>query len=293
MAALATAHGWTGDSWRERRLYYPFDKRLLARFPRVVAVSSDIKRVLEAHGARPERVTVLLNAIDPSTFRRRTDRVSGSRRALGYAAGEIVIGSVGRLERQKRFDLLLEAFARVSAKEPRARLAIAGDGALREELASLSARLGLAGRCQFLGHRTDVVELHHAFDLFVQSSDYEGTPNAVLEAMAMETPLVATDVGGTRELALPDVHGIVIPAGDVEALASSMLRALREPATARQRALLARRRIEDDLSFAARTRRLEAIYEELAGRDAGPARGAAPRTLTEDAESPSSSTARA
>lgn len=263
IARLATAHGWTGQSTRERRFYYPVDKWVLARYPRVVAVSTDIKEELLRFGARSDRVTVILNAIDPALFQRDRSKTSAIRQALGLANDEIVIGAVGRVEQQKRFDLLLEALAPLFAARPRMRLALVGAGSLEEGLRDQAARLGLAARCLWLGHRQDIADLHHAFDLFVQSSEYEGTPNAVLEAMAMETPLVATDVGGTRELALPDVHGIIVPARNVDALRAGITRALDDPAAARLRAETARRRVESELSFAGRTRRLERLYEEL------------------------------
>ena len=294
VAALATAHGWTGRSARERRVYYPLDKRLLARFPRVVAVSSEIKRELEVHGARADGITVLLNTIDPDAFRRSAGRRGAIRAALGWTDEDVVIGAVGRLERQKRFDLLLEAFAQLIIGHPRMKLAIAGDGSLRDELAAQARRLGVTDRCLFLGHHTDIAALHHAFDVFVQSSEYEGTSNAVLEAMAMETPLVATDVGGTRELAADGVHGLIVPSGDVPALTRAIVRTLDDPSAARMRALAARRRIEDDLSFAARTRRLEHIYEQLAGRTgaSGP-RPLDPAPRVREPDSASSSIVRA
>ena len=126
------------------------------------------------------------------------------------------------------------------------------------------SKLGLGESCLLVGHRLDIADLHQAFDLFVQSSEYEGTPNAVLEAMAMTTPLVATDVGGTGELALDGVHGILVPPHDVGALRSAIERVTTDPEGARTRAVAARQRIETELSFQARTRRLERIYEQLA-----------------------------
>jgi len=260
---LSTAHGWTGQSGRERYLYYPIEKRLLARFPRVIAVSTDIRDELVRHGTASDRIRVVLNAIDARTFCRVDGRRDSVRHALGYDKTHVVVGAVGRLERQKRFDLLLEAFAALTPRTTDLRLVIVGDGSLRSDLESRANALGIANRCQFLGHRDDIALLHHAFDLYVQSSEYEGTPNAVLEAMAMESPIVATDVGGTRELASPGVHGLIVPKNDVSALRSAMLEALADRPAARARALAARRRVESDLSFEARTRRLEAIYEEL------------------------------
>jgi glycosyltransferase involved in cell wall biosynthesis len=81
--------------------------------------------------------------------------------------------------------------------------------------------------------------------------------------MALETPIVATDAGGSREIALPDVHGLIVPCHDVPALSGAITRALADPEAARRRAVAARRRVETELSFDARTRRLEGIYEEL------------------------------
>lgn len=266
VAPLATAHGWTGNSTRERVFYYPADKRLLARFPDVVAVSSEIRDELVRHGARPDRVVTLLNGIDPARFRRDSGRAPSIRRALGLADEAVVIGTVGRLERQKRFDLLIEAFAALRAERPEVQLLIVGDGSLRSALQEQIDRLGLAGSCRLLGHRTDIVELHHAMDLFVQSSDYEGTPNAVLEAMALETPIVATDVGGTRELARDGVDAIIIPPGSAELLLDAMRTTLVGREALRARVASARRRVEQTLSFDARQSTLNDLYARIADR---------------------------
>ena len=264
VVALSTAHGWTGHSRRERWLYYPADRRLLARFPHVIAVSSDIRRALIAAGARPDRVTTILNGIDHRAFRRSHLAEPIARRALGLSADDVVIGSIGRLEPQKRFDLLIDAVAAVRTAHPRVRLVLAGDGSLRSALESQAQRVLGDDGCRLLGHRSDVADLHHAFDLFVQSSDYEGTPNAVLEAMALETALVATDAGGTAELAVDGVHGRIVPCGDAGALTRAIDAALDDrDGTARMTAA-ARSRVERELSFDARMRALECIYEQLA-----------------------------
>jgi glycosyltransferase involved in cell wall biosynthesis len=271
--ALATAHGWTGHSARERYLYYPIDRQVLRRLPRVIAVSSEVRDTLVRSGADAARITVVLNGIDPGAFHRSQTTRDRMRRELGISADDVLIGGVGRLEGQKRFDLLLEAFAAIRPAHPNARLMIVGDGSLRGMLEATAERLGVTRACLFVGHRLDIANLHCACDVFVQSSEYEGTPNAVLEAMAMETPLVATDVGGTRELAFDRVHGLIVPPHDVPALERAMSTALADPVAARARATAARTRVEHDLSFAERTRRLEAIYDELvADRDRARAR---------------------
>jgi glycosyltransferase involved in cell wall biosynthesis len=263
--ALSTVHGWFGrDTFRER-LYYGVDKRLLTRFPRVIAVSGALRSELLAAGCRADRVVVVPNGIDHRAFVRDPGRRHDVRAALGLEDSDLVIGAVGRLEAQKRFDLLMEAFARIRTRQPRARLVIVGDGGLREQLASLHQRLQLGGSCLLAGHRQDVAVLHNAFDLFVQASDREGSPNVLLEAMALGTPIVATDVGGTTELISHQVHGLVVSPSDVTALVAALTEALNEPALASARAMAARRRIEEELSFDRRMDRVESIYEQLAG----------------------------
>jgi glycosyltransferase involved in cell wall biosynthesis len=263
VAPLSTVHGWTGHSRRERLFYYPCDKRVLARYPRLVAVSSDIKNELVRHGARPARVTTILNGIDHRAFRRDPANEASARAALNLDPRAIVIGAVGRLEPQKRFDLLIDAVAALRPDFPQMRLVIVGDGSLRDALASHAAARNATDYCVFTGHTHDIAGIHHAFDLFVQSSDYEGTPNAVLEAMALESPIVATDVGGTAELVIDGLHGVIVPPGDAQVLARAMRRALADPDRARRMAAAARLRIERELSFDARMQRLEAIYEEM------------------------------
>lgn len=264
---LATAHAWVGDSVREQ-LYYAADKRLLARYPHVIAVSEDIKTELVRTGTRPDRVTVIPNGIDHRTFVRQDDRRESVRQSLGFGNGEAVIGSVGRLEEQKRFDLLIDTFHSLFPRHPRLRLVIAGDGERRDELDDQIRRLGLNDSCVLLGHREDVIDLHHGFDLFVQSSDREGTSNAVLEAMALETPVVATDAGGTRELITDTVHGLIVPPGDGTLLARAIEQTLGDRAAARARARAARHRVETELSFDARMGRVQAIYRDLVAQRA-------------------------
>jgi len=261
---MATAHGWTGHSARERYIYYPGDRRVLARLPHVVAVSSDIRNRLIEAGAAPDNVTVVLNAIDPEMFKRERWRQVSARGQFGLKQDETVLGAVGRLEPQKDFLRLIESFAGVVRQYPRARLVIAGDGSLRQSLQERIDALGLGPSCRLLGHVSDIPNLHHALDAFVQSSIYEGTPNSVLEAMALETPIVATDAGGTAELARDRREALIVPHSDTLALTAAMLNVLGDEQATAARAAAARRRIETDLSFDSRLRRVEAVYDRLA-----------------------------
>jgi glycosyltransferase involved in cell wall biosynthesis len=205
----------------------------------------------------------VLNGIDHRKFSRDSSQRAAVRRELGLQDDEIAIGGIGRLEPQKRFDLLMRAVQQLRLMRPNLRLLIVGDGSVRAMLEQTIRDCDLAAVCRLVGHRQDVPAIHNALDLFVQSSDYEGTPNAVLEAMALETPVVATDVGGTAELVTNGVHGLIVPPGDADALAGAIAGALQDGPATRARAAAARKRVEGELSFERRRQRVEAVYDEL------------------------------
>jgi glycosyltransferase involved in cell wall biosynthesis len=261
---LATAHGWSGLTAKER-VYYFFDRHLLARYPVVVTVSEPIRRALVAHGARPADTRRIPNGIDHHHFKRDEASRRRMRAALGIDDSTVVIGGVGRLEQVKRFDLLMSAMTRLPA-QPRTLLVLAGDGSCRPALEAHRDALGLGDRVRMLGHRDDALDIHQALDVYAQSSDSEGIPNVVLEAMAVETPVVATDVGGTREIIDDGVHGLLVPAADPGALARAITETIVNRDATATRVRAARGRIELELSFDSRNRALEAIYVELMRR---------------------------
>ena len=260
---LSTAHGWAGHSRRERLLYHRMDKQILRFFPKVITVSEDIRQELVRSGAKPGSVQTVLNGIDHTRFHRDRSRETQIRTLLRIADDEVVIGAVGRVETEKRFDLLIDAFASLRVARPKLRLFIVGEGSLRSVLETQVDRLGLGGVCRLLGQRSDIVDLHHAFNVFVQSSSNEGAPNAVLEAMALETPVVATSVGGTAQLVREGIDGLLVPAGRIDALAEAINRVVTDGQAAAARVVSARHRVETELSFDARMATLEAVYTEL------------------------------
>jgi glycosyltransferase involved in cell wall biosynthesis len=131
-------------------------------------------------------------------------------------------------------------------------------------------RLDLEANCKMLGHRADMRNLYHAFDMFVQSSDYEGTPTVLVEAMACRLPIVATDVGGTTQLVRPDVDALIVPRRDPEKLAAAIVRTMTDKSGTAERVAAGRQRVETDLSFRTRLTRLQSIYEEVLARSTKP-----------------------
>ncbi|MCC6493240.1 MAG: glycosyltransferase [Pirellulales bacterium] len=264
LPAVSTAHGWTGHLWREQRVYYPVDKRLLRKFHAVICVSSDIRNELLRAGAPPLRLRTVLNGINAQKYQRNDETRGAVRRELGFGPQAIVIGAVGRVEPQKRFDLLIEAFARLARHSSELQLLIVGAGSLLEPLRAEVRRRGLEQRCRLVGQRADMLRLYQAFDMYVQSSDYEGTPTVLVEAMAMRIPIVATDAGGTTELVRPGEHGLIVPKQDVEALCSAIECTLAQPELTLQRIEVGRRRTEQELSLDYRTEQVIDAYRHAA-----------------------------
>jgi glycosyltransferase involved in cell wall biosynthesis len=260
---LATSHGWTGSGWRERRVYYPGDKLLLSRFPGVIAVSEPIRQTLVRWGARPGRVRVLLNGIDPHAYRRDELVRCQIRGQLGFGPDDRILAAVGRVEQQKRFDVLVDALRLLRGDTSTVKLVIAGDGSLLPNLRRRIEQYDLSDCVTLLGHCSNMRQLYSAFDMLVQSSDYEGTPTVVVEAMAMQIPIVATDVGGTGQLVTHEEHALLIPPRRPDLLADAIRRTWNDPTATAQRVQWARRRVESTLNFQQRTEKLQQIYRDL------------------------------
>jgi glycosyltransferase involved in cell wall biosynthesis len=183
-----------------------------------VAVSGEVARSFrEVYGSAP--AAIIPNGVDLERFGK---PATGWRQANGFAEDDRLIASVARLEPQKNPLGLVEAFARALGNDPRWHLLMAGGGSLRDATAALAARLGIAKRVHLLGVRADIPELLAACDLFAMAADWEGSPMAVIEAMASGLPVVATNVGGVPELVEHGSTGLLVPPENPEALAESL-----------------------------------------------------------------------
>lgn len=241
-----------------RRVWF---RRLALSGPTTIIVPS---RTLERIATRvwrfsPRRVRYVANGVEPSVFDRAADEAGFP--PLRKAAGEKLIGSVGGLRREKNFARLLRCFAALG--DSAARLVIVGDGPEKEALFTQAQALGIAQRVTFLGRVDGIERVYRAFDLFVSSSDTEQMPLTLLEAMAAERAVAATDVGDVRDI-LGEANGrFTVAVNDEAALTNAMRMLLADDTLRMQIGRANRARVENTFSAQA----MFSIYRDLfAGR---------------------------
>ena len=238
----------------------------------VVCVSEDGARLCDAEGVERGKISTIPNGVDLDRF-----RASGPR-----PGGPLVM--VGRLSREKGVENLIAAFGIASREAPGLRLLVAGGGPRAAELQGLVARLGLAGSIRLLGEVRDVRRVLRRGSVFVLPSLTEGISLTLLEAMATGLPVVATRVGGTPEVVLDGVTGLLVPPGSPEALAAAIIRLHGDPELGGQMGLAGLERVRGDFDVTRMVFAYEALYEASAGGPrvggdrpaAGPSPSAAP-----------------
>lgn len=255
-------HSWTFEGQRARQLV---DRHLIARGSDTLIACSrtDQRRMTEVEGIPPGAVTFMPNGIEA----RLPSGHGVVRDELGIPRDALVVGAVGSMRRQKRYDVLLQAAARLARTHPGVRVLVAGDGPDRGEIDALSARLGLDGAVTLLGARTDVPDVLAALDIAVNCSDWEGSPLAVMEYMEAGCAVVGTTVGGVPDLIDHGVHGLLVAPGDDAALAAAIGELLDDPErrAAMGAAARTRRRVEFDLSVMVAS--IEALYDRLLAKE--------------------------
>jgi glycosyltransferase involved in cell wall biosynthesis len=256
---ITTVHGkaYYGEKWRRRTAY-----RFAARQSKMVAVSEDIKNFLiDRVGIKSRDLITIRNGIDINAY---SSAHSGDGKNGAYRSKcGSVIGTVGNLYPVKGQTYLLKAVAIAAQSFPEITCLIAGRGELLDTLQAEAARLGLGDRVDFLGFRQDIPQLLREMDIFVLPSLSEGLPLSALEAMAAGKPVVATDVGGTREAVLDGQTGFLVPPKDPQALSNKIMHLLRHRELARCFGQAGRKRVTQFFSLQTMTKRYEALYDEV------------------------------
>jgi glycosyltransferase involved in cell wall biosynthesis len=257
-------HGYTWPSLKARA-YNQLDRWSLRSANKVLTVSAPFRDQLTALGVPRERIEIIHNAI-PAGWGAgacRPEEASALRERMGIAPDRKVILIVGRLSREKDHLTLLEAVNRLrSTVMPH--LVIVGEGPEKPRIEERVSRLGLDAFVTFTGQQSSAEPYYGIADVAVLSSLSEGSPNALLEAMATHVPVVATAVGGVPEIVKHEESALLIDPGDPVSMSAAMARLLTEPELARRLTKRSHELILERHEPEARTRQLVSIYRSLA-----------------------------
>jgi L-malate glycosyltransferase len=201
--------------------------RLVARYATdcIISVSGDLERRL-ARCVSKDKIALIPNGLDTSTVSSGLS-VAEAKTRLGIPAENPVLGYAGRLAPIKRLDIFIAAAGEIRSRFPEAKFVIVGDGSEKFALHQAVQAARLNDRFVFLGHRDDVYDVLRAFDLFVLTSDHEGLPIALLEALHLRVPVVARRVGGIPEVVQHGLSGLLVDSPDPRALAEACIKLLR------------------------------------------------------------------
>lgn len=264
---LHTFHGHVFRGYfspRKTRLFLLME-RLGARLStRIVTISPRLREEIAGFGVTTaDRIAVIPLGFELDAFAAQPRATGDFRRSLGLPAEATLVGAVGRLVPIKNIPLLLEAAVIVRRRHPAVRVVLVGDGELRADLEARAAALGLADAVTFAGWRRDLPSVYADLDAVVISSDNEGTPASLIEAMATGCPVVATRVGGVPDLVADGETGRLVPPADPDALAGALLALLDEPERTARMAELARKQALERYQAQRLVADVDRLYREL------------------------------
>ena len=254
---VTTMHGLfhTGD-W-QGRLRERLQLAAFCRFDAVVAVSRAMAEDLRKKGVPSQILTSIPNAWSPtSPFLSRSE----ARRVLGIPEGALVAGWVGRVTPQKALQVAIDALGYL--QDISVTLSIVGDGEDRSRNQERARAAGIENRLRWHGARESAHQLMRAFDVFVLSSRWEGTPIVLFEAIAAGVPVVTTAAGGVPDV-VSDGEAALVPVEDARALAEAMRKVFSSPELAARRAGAALQRLQTEFSLDPWLDRYDALYERL------------------------------
>ena len=246
-----------------RPFYYLLERALASYTDMVISVNEvDRLKLIDLGIVPPDRVVTIHNGIDAQRYDLRIDSIR-KREELEVGTTSFLIAQIGRLNQQKGLRCLIQAASLVLEKYPKALFLLIGEGPLEGELRREVEELGLSQSVRFLGWRDDVPEILACVDLFVLASLWEGLPYTLLEAMAAGLPVVATDVGGCREVVLDGETGLLVPPRAPEALAQAIMMLLSERNLLQGMAEKGRERVAEHFSIEVMIEKTEAVYNAL------------------------------
>jgi glycosyltransferase involved in cell wall biosynthesis len=247
----------------------PYTLRMIDRLSRteneLVICESDATRdfLIRSMDYNPKQAITIRNGVDTKLWKFSAKLRAEKRAQLGLVKDELFIVSAGRLDAQKGHSYLVEAFALADRDGVKAKLAIVGDGPLKSSLQKLASKNGMETSVLLPGEQPDILPWLCAADIFVLPSLWEGTPNALLEAMSVGLPCVASDVDGVGEVARNVVDAMLVPPRDAQALARAICRLAGSGKLRKELGGTARARAESAFSIDKMFRAYEQAYAQF------------------------------
>jgi len=252
---VSTLHGWT-QKGKKGKLYSVLDRLVLTRFDRIIAVSRSLeKRILRG---RNRNVSLIQNAVDLDVWH------SNGHFSM-KCTNPFKIGFVGRLSPEKGPDVFIEAARILAGHSAMFEFYIAGQGTLRNQLQDQAYKNDLGDKIHFLGFlgQEELKEFYQSLNVLLVTSHTEGLPMTILEAQAMNVPVVATDVGGVGEIIEHGINGLLEKDNNAEGLAQKVLFLWRNPTAANEFAVKARTVICDHFSILKNARKITELYKDV------------------------------
>ena len=270
---ISTPHGWTVEADLKLRIYEGLDRLSFAFMAAVAPLSEQLRLELARMPWLRRKLHLIRNGVDLSEVR--AAPASCPELEQVKTRGEFALGYIGRLVTAKGIDHLLRALALLP--ERRVHLCMIGEGPQREELEALARELGVAAQVTFHGYRADRLSFLKQMDAFVLPSLSEGIPRCVLEAMAANVPVIATDIPGCRAVIEHGKTGLLAPVADANGLATAIARLIDDPALRARLAAAARAHVEGEFSAATMALRYQQLYRAVTRTAADDARLAGAR----------------
>lgn len=230
---------------------------------RILTTSQSIADGMAARGVDPDKIVSIPTGVDTGRFN--DDVPEGRFRAeLGVAADAPLVGMVSVLRGDKGPDVFIRAAEQAAARRADTHFALVGDGWMREDIDAMVAASAYSSRIHVTGYRRDIPEIMADLDIYVLSARIpEGVPQAVLQAHAMQVPVIASDVGGINEVAIPGETALGVPPDDVDKLTEAMLAVMDDPTSAAVRARAGYRLVQSRYSQTAMVERTADLYRSL------------------------------
>jgi len=260
---VTTAHGWITNSLKSR-FYIWAGKQTFRFFDRVIAVSPKIRAEILRNGAREDRVELIYNAIVMDNYRPEVHQPGYLRQRFSIPEDATLIGNIGRLSPEKGQIEFLQAAKTLLAERPDGLyFVLVGEGPDHAQLEQFVIDNGMEARVFFSGYESDVRPVYRDIDMLALTSYTEGFPNVVLEALCMDTPVLATDVGGVASIVDDRKTGLLVPAQDAIAVSGGLRWMLNHAEACRTMVTNGQARIRDQFEFQGRVEKVQALYERV------------------------------